>query len=128
MTDAKFRFFENGMYNIGTAGGQTKASTGYTFQFIQKQSDMIMACLRNGKSLSTLPPSSRRFEFYDRVLLQLLVTKQLEGRDIFSRLFERNKAARIFKFLDNETSLAEELPLISSLQILPFLKAALQVW
>lgn len=125
MTDASFNFFENGMYNIGTAGGQTKASTGYTFQFIQKQSENIAKCLCAGRSLSTFAATDRRFHFYDRVLLQLLATRQLEGRAIFSRLFERNKASRIFKFLDNETSLFEELPLLASLQVLPFLRAAL---
>ena len=42
MTNADFPFFKNGMYYIGTAGGQTKASTGYTFRFIQKQADAIV--------------------------------------------------------------------------------------
>ena len=43
MTNVKFPFFENGIFNIGIAGGQTKSSTGYTFQFIQKQSSAIVA-------------------------------------------------------------------------------------
>ncbi|HEU4607224.1 MAG TPA: hypothetical protein VFS31_03885, partial [Chitinophagaceae bacterium] len=51
----------------------------------------------------------------------------LEGRDIFTRLFERNSAASIFRFLDNETSFGEELRIISSLQIRPFLWSALQM-
>src|SRR6185295_19576215 len=31
--------------NIGTAGGQTKASSGYTFRFIQKQAEQITEAL-----------------------------------------------------------------------------------
>ena len=38
-------------WQIGTAGGQTKASSGYTFQFIQKQSQQIVDYLIAGKSL-----------------------------------------------------------------------------
>ena len=39
------------MYFIGTAGGQTKASTGYTFRFIQKQADKIVEeLISNGNS------------------------------------------------------------------------------
>jgi lycopene beta-cyclase len=127
MTSAKFQFFEKGMYNIGIAGGQTKASTGYTFQFIQKQSHDIVDCLIRTSSLSLLSSSPGRFHFYDKVLLKLLEEGKLPGREIFTRLFQRNKAWRIFKFLDNETSLVEELKLISTLQTLPFLKAAMQI-
>jgi len=124
MTNEKFHFFENGMYNIGIAGGQTKPSTGYTFQFIQKQSQVIVDYLAHGKPLSGIPSYSTRFHFYDSVLLQLLITKRLSGKEIFTRLFQKNKAHRIFRFLDNETSLAEELSLISTLQTIPFVKAA----
>jgi lycopene beta-cyclase len=126
MTNARFSFYQNGIYNIGTAGGQTKASTGYTFQFIQKQSEEIVNFLMKGGALHELPPAPARFRFYDSVLLQLLEEGKLEGREIFSRLFSRNKASAIFKFLDNETTLREELRLISSLQIAPFFKAALK--
>jgi len=124
MTNARFPFFENGIYHIGAAGGQTKPSTGYTFQFIQKQSEQIVECLVTGQDLRYLPPPSPRFHFYDTVLLQLLHEEKLTGREIFSRLFERNKAFQIFKFLDNETNLTEELRLISTMQFWPFLKAA----
>lgn len=128
MTSARFRFFEKGMYNIGIAGGQTKASTGYTFQFIQKQSAAIVDCLMQNKPLSLLRSSPGRFHFYDKVLLKLLAERRLAGDEIFTRLFRRNKAWRIFKFLDNESSLPEELRLISTLQTIPFLKSAFQLF
>ena len=126
MTNKKFNFFENGRYNIGTAGGQTKASTGYTFNFIQKHSDQIIEKLIVGQPLSTLSMPSKRFHFYDTILLRLLKENKLKGKDIFSQLFERNKASQVFKFLDNESSIQEELKIISSLPTMPFLKAALK--
>ena len=127
MTNRKFEFFQNGMYNIGIAGGQTKASTGYTYQFIQKQTQAIVNCLILSKPLSMIQPTPKRFHFYDSVLLQLLISKKLSGREIFTRMFERNPPARILKFLDNETSLVEELQLIGTLQTLPFLRSASRV-
>ena len=123
MTNRKFEFFQNGMYNIGIAGGQTKASTGYTFQFIQKQTQSIVDCLIQSKPLSSIQPTPKRFHFYDSVLLELLVSKELPGREIFTRMFERNTTSHIFKFLDNETSFFEDLKLIRTLQTVPFLKA-----
>lgn len=126
MTSRRFYFEENGIYNIGTAGGQTKASSGYTFQFIQKQAQKIVDFLSIGKNLNQLPLSSRRFRFYDNVLLHILFYDRLPGDSIFSRLFERNKPQQVLRFLDNETSLAEELKIISTLPTMPFLKAALK--
>ncbi|MGC4035916.1 MAG: lycopene cyclase family protein [Chitinophagaceae bacterium] len=127
MTTESFQFYKNGIYHIGTAGGQTKASSGYTFQFIQKQSDAIVDCLVNNRSLSHLPLTNKRFHFYDAVLLRILKEKKLGGDKIFSQLFKKNKPVLVFKFLDNETSLMEELRLISSLPTIPFLKAAIKI-
>lgn len=127
MTDRQFRFFNNGIFHIGTAGGQTKASTGYTFQFIQKQSAQIIAALEKGTLMEKMPVGSpSRFPFYDGILLYLLAKGRPSGKEIFSKLFSRNRAAAIFRFLDNESTLLQELQLMASLPQLPFLKAALR--
>lgn len=126
MTNARFPFYENGMYHIGTAGGQTKGSSGYTFQFIQKQS----AWLLNELKAKTLRPResaaiySKRFDFYDGVLLQVLANQWAAGSTVFADLFEKNSVARIFSFLDNESTLINDLGIIKSLPIGPFLKGA----
>ncbi|MFM7645877.1 MAG: lycopene cyclase family protein [Sphingomonadales bacterium] len=141
MTSRSFSFYQEGLFNLGTAGGQTKASSGYTFQFIQKQSEQFLGCLVQATSmgrglnshdrsvisplLQSLRGDSRRFHFYDQVLLQVLSKGYWPGHKVFARLFQKNKAAQIFRFLDNETSVGEELSIISSLPTWPFLKAAI---
>jgi len=125
MTNEKLSFFGKG-WQIGTAGGQTKASTGFTFQFIQKQSQQIVNCLLAGKSLENIQHDPRRFKFYDDTLLHILYFNKLPGHRIFSRLFQKNKPQQVLRFLDNESSLKEELKIISSLPTWPFLKAALK--
>lgn len=124
MTNEKFNFESNG-WQIGTAGGQTKASSGYTFQFIQKQSEQIVAYLIAGKSLKEMPGTAGRFRFYDNTLLHILYHNTLPGKKIFTQLFKKNKPQQVLRFLDNESSLSEELKIISSLPTWPFLKAAL---
>jgi len=124
MTSRKFKFQNNGVFNIGTAGGQTKASSGYTFQFIQKQAESIVEYLVKNKTLSEIPVIPGRFLFYDKVLLDVLYNKRVTGEKIFITLFEKNKPQQVLKFLDNESSLIEELKIISTLPIFPFLKAA----
>lgn len=125
MTNEKFTFKAKG-WQIGTAGGQTKASSGYTFQFIQKQSEQILNQLIAGKSLSLIPATAKRFSFYDNTLLHILYHNKLPGDKIFAQLFKKNKPQQVLRFLDNETSLKEELKIISTLPTLPFLKAALR--
>lgn len=126
MTNHEFHFLNKGLYNIGTAGGQTKASTGYTFQFIQKQTQAIVECLINDRDLSSRKFSPKRFRFYDSTLLHLLAKGKLGGREIFGRLFNKNKASQIFKFLDNETSPGEEIKIMSTLQIGSFFTAGVK--
>ena len=125
MTNAIFSIVENGVYNIGTAGGQTKASTGYTFQFIQKQADAIITLLlKNKKPIVSDDFFKKRFKFYDSTLLNLLTNEHLDGADFFSTLYKNNSAAAIFKFLDNETSLPEELKIMNTAPRWLFTKAA----
>jgi len=128
MTDAKFPWYANGMYHIGTAGGQTKASSGYTFPFIQKQSAAIVEQLQLGSFGPRLIPvvSPKRFSFYDAVLLRVLANKYASGSDVFCSLFKNNKPSSIFSFLDNTSSLKQDIGIIQSLPTRPFLKAALR--
>ncbi len=125
MTNYHFPVCQNNIIFLGTAGGQTKGSSGYTFRFIQKHAASLVASLiRHNHPFATKKPS-KRFGFYDSVLLNILHHNAVPGMHIFSELFKKNKPQQVFKFLDNETNLAEELKIISSLPALPFTRAAL---
>ena len=126
MTDVRFSKKENNCINIGTAGGQTKGSSGYTFNFIQKHSAAIVDSLIKHDHPFGVQDISNRFHFYDSILLSILDEGKLNGADIFSDLFKKNKPQQVLKFLDNETSVTEELNIIRSLPILPFSKAAIK--
>ena len=135
MTTQRFHWYANGAFNIGTAGGQTKGSSGYTFQFIQKRSAQLAALLQSSSDWSKLTSTllkvsgdAERFHFYDRVLLYVLASNFCPGDEVFATLFEKNPAHRVFQFLDNETNLLQELKIISSLPTWPFLKAAIKSW
>ena len=125
MTNEKFSFDGHG-WQIGVAGGQTKASSGYTFQFIQKQSRQIVDYIIRNKPLGSLPATAKRFRFYDNTLLHILYYEKLPGSEVFTQLFKKNKPNQVLKFLDNESLLKDELKIISTLPTWPFLKAALR--
>lgn len=125
MTNLHFPKQDGRLFYIGTAGGQTKASSGYTFQFIQKQSAAILQKLLQNKAPLVASPA-KRFGFYDSTLLRVLHERKLGGADVFYQMFRRNKATQVFRFLDNETSMWEELQLMNSTDKKIFIPAAIK--
>lgn len=113
--------------NIGTAGGFTKASSGYTFQFIQKNTEGIIRQLReDGVPNVAMTFREKMFQWYDRTLLEVLISEKMEGKEVFSLLFGKRSPEMILKFLANESSLTDDFKIMSSLPIAPFLIAGVK--
>lgn len=125
MTNYGFPKGQNNIINIGTAGGQTKGSSGYTFYFIQQHSKAIAESLHNNGH-PFVADTPKRFRFYDSVLLQVLAKNDLTGKEVFTTMFKKNKVQDVLAFLNNASNLATEAKIISTLPTLPFLKAAMQ--
>lgn len=124
MGDAPLKSAENKfIINIGTRGGQTKASSGFTFYNIQQQSDKLLAALIAQKPLHTLTFHHERFRQYDAMLLNLMQYERYETRAIFGMLFQKHPVERVLRFLNNETNFGEELKIMASMPPLPFLQA-----
>ncbi|GAB3950844.1 lycopene cyclase family protein [Spirosoma harenae] len=108
---------------IGTAGGFTKASTGYTFQRTQRYLQAIVKNLaETGKPHRKEPWFKRRFKLYDSIFLNVLENRRHPADDIFTRVYTENPR-RVFKFLDEDTHFFEEVRLFSTMPFWPFLSA-----
>lgn len=114
---------------IGTSGGYTKPSTGYTFQRTQQYLRELVNMLA-----ATGQPERRKSWFMtsfkgllDSILLNVLQHKRHPADDIFTRLYERNPPARIFRFLDEDTSLWEDLRIMSTVPLGAFTIGAFDV-
>ena len=106
--------------NIGTAGGWTKASTGYTFKNSDKKSTQLITFLKQETDFRKYHKRSK-FWFYDLLLLDILDRKNEKGAAIFSSMFKKGSPALIFKFLDEETSLYEDIKVILKCPKMPFI-------
>lgn len=119
--------------NIGTAGGWTKASTGYTFKKSDKKSTQLVSFLQtqNDNSSAQISMSAfhkkNKFWFYDLLLLNILDRNNELGSRIFSDMFQKGNPALIFKFLDEETNFAEDVKVILKCPKTPFIKALFRV-
>lgn len=112
---------------IGSAGGCTKASTGFTFRNIQKHTQQIAQSLLLHHHPFDVKPRPARFKLFDHILLNVLDRQRLEGSKVFEILFKKHPVQRILRFLDDETTFIEDLQIMASVPPLPFLRAVAEV-
>ena len=124
MTDYPFpRRAGQRIMRIGSIGGRVKASTGYAFERIQRDSDAIahsLATAGHPFHSATAPP---RYATFDAMILHIFARRPDLGPRVLQRLFSRNPIERLFRFLDEEGNLAENLLLMATVPWLPFLRA-----
>ena len=123
-----YPFFEkntDNYFQIGTAGGWSKPSTGYTIKNSIEKIDIIINSLKQNKPLSKIR-FKNRFWYYDLLFLDVLIASRGKGSQVFSDLFKNNDPIKIFKFLDEKTSLIEELSIFLSVDIKTFVRSLLK--
>lgn len=129
MTDRPFaRQAGARVLNTGTRGGRVKPSSGYAFLRIQDDCAAIAQSLAaHGHPFDLPQPHPSRYRLFDTLMLQVMLRQGGRLAGIFTELFRRNPVQRIFRFLDEENTLPEDLRLLASLPPGPFLQALLRV-
>jgi lycopene beta-cyclase len=97
--------------NIGSIGGWTKASTGYTFKNTTKKSKALIQFLSKETDFRKFHKIDK-FWFYDLLFIDVLFKRNDLGSKVFSTLFQKGNPTLIFKFLDEETTFWEDLQVI----------------
>ena len=108
--------------NIGSVGGWTKASTGFTFKNVTKYSKKLVKFLENQNDFRKFHKRDK-FWFYDLLFIDVLYKNNALGSKVFSLLFEKGNTTLIFKFLDGETNFLEDLQVMFKCPTIPFAKA-----
>ena len=118
----------NTWINTGERAGMLKPSTGYSFERSFTYAKQVVQGIKaNSKPYLA---KKTRFAYYDRLLLQLLRNQPAKGALIFTQLFKQNSAIKVFKFLDERSTLGEDLRILKSLPFGLFVGAAVKdmVW
>ena len=110
---------------IGSAGGWSKPSTGYTFKNIERKSKLLLKFLKNKDDFKNFSKTTR-FWFYDLIFLDVLYQNNHLGRKLFSQMFKNNQSKLIFKFLDEKSNFFDELKIMSSFSTGIFIKTILK--
>ncbi|WP_445749392.1 lycopene cyclase family protein [Polaribacter sp.] len=120
-----YHFWENNSKNIihiGTAGGWSKASTGFTFKNTTKKTIQLVAYLKANKPLESFHKINK-FWYYDLLLLDILYEKNELGSRLFGQLFKKTSVQKILTFLDEETSFIEDLQIMMKMPPANFIRA-----
>ena len=135
-----YKFWKNNtknVLNIGTSGGWTKASTGFTFYNSNKKTDELIKFLTSSISTAldetnleidfTKFHKKTKFWFYDLIFLDVLDKQNDLGSKVFSSLLIKGNPELVFKFLNEETTFLEEIKVMLKCPKIPFIKALLRV-
>ncbi|MGW6055469.1 lycopene cyclase family protein [Streptomyces sp. NPDC055189] len=128
MTDARFRQRPGrSVFRIGTAGGATRPSTGYTFAGIQRQTRAVAAAWHARGHPLPPPVHSRRSLAMDAVLLRALDTGRVDGAAFFTGLFDHVPMERLLRFLDGATRWDEDMRIGLHTPMGPMLRTAAEL-
>jgi len=111
---------EKNKINIGTAGGMTRLSTGYTFLNIQEHSKYIRMNIENIQSAKKFD-IGKKYQFLDRVFLRVLKKHPEKMPNIFSNMFSASSDT-VIKFLSNKSNIFEDLRIILKMPKWIFIK------
>ena len=112
---------EKNKINIGTAGGMTRLSTGYTFLNIQEHSKYIRENIDNISEIDKFK-IDKKYQYLDEIFLRVLERNPKIMPDIFFKLFRASPKA-VIKFLSNKSNFFEDLTIIFKMPKLTFIKA-----
>jgi lycopene beta-cyclase len=112
---------EKNKINIGTAGGMTRLSTGYTFLNIQEHSKYIRKNIENITKTKKFE-IGKKYQFLDNIFLKVLQEHPKKMPEIFFKMFKESPK-NIIKFLSNKSNFLEDLSIIFKMPKWIFIKA-----
>ena len=112
---------ENNKINIGTAGGMTRLSTGYTFLNIQEHSKYIRKNIENIEKIKVYD-IGKKYRFLDEIFLRVLKKHPEKMPNIFSKMFNSSYGSAI-KFLSNKSNIFEDISIILKMPKWIFIKS-----
>ncbi len=112
---------EKNKLNIGTAGGMTRLSTGYTFLNIQEHSRFIRKNFENITKTKVFK-IKKKYQFLDKIFLRVINKNPEIMPDIFFKMFS-SSGNSVIKFLSNKSNILEDFSIILKMPKWTFIKA-----
>ena len=107
--------------NIGSAGGMTRLSTGYTFLNIQEHSKHIVENIDKIEKIRNYN-IGRKYQFLDKIFLKVLKNNPEKMPKIFFNMF-KTSSNNVISFLSNKSNIFQDISVILKMPKFIFLKA-----
>lgn len=125
MSDYPFhQHHEKHVTKIGTAGGWVRPSSGYSFKNADRYAAKVIHNIKSGISPEK-GIARNRFRWYDSIFLNVLSARNDLGEEIFTRIYTKPEIQSVFRFLDEESNILEDIQVMFSLNSPQFWKAFL---
>ena len=111
----------NHVIDIGSAGGMTRLSTGYTFLNIQEHSKYLVKNIDQVKKIKRFN-LGKKYELLDKVFVKVLKENPERMPKIFFEIFKCSSNT-VIKFLSNKSNIFEDISIILKMPKLIFIKA-----
>jgi lycopene beta-cyclase len=121
------QYVHDKILRIGTSGGFVKPSTGYSFLRTQHLLVDLVQNLVSNKLNGQVIPENRFKSWLDKVFLQVLIDQNVAGNEVFEALFRKNSPQKMLRFLAEKTTWKEDLGLMTTVPMWPFLRAAISL-
>ena len=108
---------------IGTAGGMTRLSTGYTFLNIQEHSKYICKNFENINKVKNFE-IQKKYKYLDKIFLKVLTKHPRRMPEIFYNMFTVNNE-KVVKFLSNKSNIMDDISVILKMPKTIFIKEIL---
>ena len=109
---------------IGSAGGMTRLSTGYTFLNIQEHSKYIVENIDKIEKIK-MYNIGKKYQFLDKIFLRVLKNNPDKMPKIFFEMFKASSNC-VIKFLSNKSNIFEDINIIGRMPTLIFIRALFQ--
>ena len=108
---------------IGTAGGMTRLSTGYTFLNIQEHSKYICKNFEKINKVKNFE-IQKKYKYLDKIFLKVLTKHPRRMPEIFYNMFTVNNE-KVVKFLSNKSNIIDDISVILKMPKTIFIKEIL---
>ena len=105
---------------IGTAGGMTRLSTGYTFLNIQDHSKYICKNFEKINKIKNFQ-IQKKYKYLDKIFLKVLTKHPRRMPEIFYNMFTVNNE-KVVRFLSNKSNIIDDISIILKMPKTIFIK------
>ena len=112
---------------LGSAGGATKISTGYTFEYILKQTQNIIGQIHQKQHLITYNPHPKPLAILDYIFLEVVKNNPSLMPSIFMQMALKLKPDTFVEFMCEKNSFVTSFKMIMAMPKMPFIAALLRI-